>query len=566
MGFAPVCVIHWDLYASIVKTIHEAYAGKLTQIIPFSVDPLGAQSYDARVTKVLKRGLLMIAKYLRDLGVEFRGYNGNKLLCDLMAGLTTASVALPLALAFGVSCGADAAAGLVTAIAAGLVIGTLSGASYQISGPTGAMSAILIGVAARHGIDGVLLAGLLSGALLILMSLLNVGGLVKFIPSPVIAGFTSGIAVVIALGQVDNFLGVRSGGVDLMEKLLSYRELGFSPNLQTMLLGLMAIGIMVAWPRKWPVPGSLVAIAAALIVNVLINPASAVVREVGEIPRSLLGSNRLSLGALSLRDLTDAFSPAVSIAALGMIESLLCGLSAGRMKEETMDARRELMAQGIGNLLMPLIGGVPATAAIARTSVAIKAGQKTRLTGVIHSLALIASMFLLGSVMSRIPLAALAGVLMVTAWRMNEWAAIRQIFASRMKHAILMYLVTLFCTVLFDLTIAIAAGVLVAAISFVVKSAQLSVTAEDANDGRRVIRLHGALFFGTQGRIQRIEELAEGANDITIDLSSAYSADLSALSALHELREQLAARGVTVRIVGARPELNREMGRIGMVE
>jgi SulP family sulfate permease len=333
-----------------------------------------------------------------------------------------------------------------------------------------------------------------------------------------------------------------------------------------MLLGFLAVGIMLAWPRKWRVPGSLVAIAVTLIVNMVLNPTTAAVREVGEIPQSLLGANRLNLGNLSIRDLMDAVGPAVSIAALGMIESLLCGLSAGRMKEETMDARRELMAQGIGNLLMPLIGGVPATAAIARTSVAIKAGQKTRLTGVIHSLALIASMFLLGGVMSRIPLAALAGVLMVTAWRMNEWAAIRQIFTSRMKHAILMYLVTLTCTVLFDLTIAIVAGILVAAISFVVKSAQLSVTAEDQSNGHRVIRLHGALFFGTQGRIRRIEELAEGANTITIDLSSAYSADLSALSALSELRGQLTERGVTVSIVGARPELNREMGRIGMAE
>ncbi len=508
----------------------------------------------------------MIAKYLRDLGKEFSGYNTTKLMKDLMAGLTAASVALPLALAFGVSSGADAAAGLVTAIAAGLLIGTLSGASYQISGPTGAMSAILIGVSARHGINGVLLAGLLSGALLILMSLMNVGGLVQFIPSPVIAGFTSGIALVIALGQVDNFFGVHSSGADLMEKLLSYHQLGFSPSLQAMMMGGAAICIMLFWPRKWPVPGSLVAIAAVLTLNILLNPSAAAVREVGEIPRSLIGSSRLDFGGLSLRGMLDVASPAVSIAALGMIESLLCGLSAGRMKDETMDARRELMAQGIGNLLMPLIGGVPATAAIARTSVAIKAGQQTRLTGVIHSLTLIASMFLLGGVMSRIPLAALAGVLMVTAWRMNEWAAIRQIFSSRMKHAMLMYLVTLVCTVLFDLTIAIVAGILVAAISFVVKSAFLAVSSEDQSDGRRVIRLRGALFFGTQGSIRKIEALAEGANAVIIDLSSAYSADLSALSALNELREQLTTRGVSVSIVGAKPELNREMGRIGMVE
>lgn len=508
----------------------------------------------------------MIAKYFHDLRREFTGYDARKLMRDLLAGLTVASVALPLALAFGVSSGANAAAGLVTAIAAGIVIGIMSGASFQISGPTGAMSAILIGVSARHGINGVLMAGLISGALLILMSLLNVGGLVQFIPSPVIAGFTSGIAVVIALGQVDNFFGVYSNGADLVDRLRSYGTQGFSPDLYSVMMGCVAILVMLFWPQKWPVPGSLVAIVVTLALNVAIHPSVGVVREVGEIPRSLIGPNRLNLSGLSIRSLLDAIGPAASIAALGMIESLLCGLSAGRMKDERMNPRRELLAQGIGNLLMPFIGGVPATAAIARTSVAIKAGQQTRLTSVIHSLALIASMFLLSKVMSRIPLAALAGVLMVTAWRMNEWVAIRQIFSSRMKHAMLMYMVTLVCTVLFDLTIAIAAGILVAAISFVIKSAKLHVTAENSPDGRRLISLHGALFFGTQGCISKIEELAKGASQVTIDLSSAHSADLSALNALDELRAHLTERGVAVSIASAKPELNREMSRIGMVE
>ncbi|NLG23935.1 MAG: SulP family inorganic anion transporter [Clostridiales bacterium] len=507
----------------------------------------------------------MVGKYIRDLRAEFSGYGMGRLARDLMAGLTVASVALPLALAFGVSSGADAAAGLVTAIAAGLLIGALSGASYQISGPTGAMSAILIGVGARQGIQGVLLAGLLSGGLLIAMSIFNVGGLVKFIPSPVIAGFTSGIALVIALGQVDNFFGVSSEGAELVERLGSYARLGFSPSGQAALMGGAAIAIMALWPKKWPVPGSLVAIAATLVLNLILNPSAPALREVGGIPRSLVAPNRLALSGLSLGGALQAVGPAVSIAALGMIESLLCGLSAGRMKGEPMDARRELMAQGVGNLLLPLIGGVPATAAIARTSVAVRAGQQTRLTGVVHSLALIASMFLLGGVMSRIPLAALAGVLMTTAWRMNEWPAIRQIFSSRMKHAMAMYLITLCCTVLFDLTIAIAAGVLVAAVAHVAKSARLTLSAEDAGD-RRVIRLHGALFFGTQGQIQRLEALAEGAEAVAIDLSGAHSADLSALGALREACEQLASRGASVSIEGARPELAGEMRRAGLAD
>lgn len=412
----------------------------------------------------------MLKKYLSDLKREFSGYNAKGFSRDLMAGLTVAAVALPLALAFGVSSGADAASGLITAIVAGLVIGLLSGASYQISGPTGAMSAILVTVSARFGLQGVLTAGLLSGVLLLILALLRVGRLVSFLPAPVITGFTSGIAVIIALGQVDNLFGTVSQGENTIAKLLSYGSLGFAPNWWAVGFGVAVILIMVLYPKKWNAvfPSSLAALIVAVAANFFLNQdaAASTVKEVGVIPQTLISPQSLLFTGLDLAHWQQLLAPAFSIAILGMIESLLCGAAAGKMKHEKMDAGRELVAQGIGNILIPLFGGVPATAAIARTSVVIKSGGQTRLASVIHSITLILSMFLLGGVMSRIPLAALAGVLMVTAWRMNEWSAIRQMFRQKRWPAILQFLVTMLATVIFDLTVAILIGLAVAMLLF----------------------------------------------------------------------------------------------------
>ncbi|MBQ8364068.1 MAG: SulP family inorganic anion transporter, partial [Thermoguttaceae bacterium] len=342
----------------------------------------------------------------------------------MMAGLTVCAVALPLALAFGVSSGATAAAGLVTAIVAGVVIAVLGGASYQVSGPTGAMSAVLIGIVTQYGLQGVFLACFAAGALMLAAGMLKLGRLISFIPMPVIMGFTSGIAVIIALGQIDAFFGTVSEGASTLEKLASYGRLGFHPNPEAVSIGVLVVVVMLAWPKKWgaKVPGSLVGVVVAAAVSIVCGMDS--LATVGDIPKTLWLEDRLSLSGLSFRMVSDLTSPVITIAALGMIESLLCGASAARMKNENFCADQELIAQGVGNLLLPLMGGVPATAAIARTSVAVKSGQQTRLTSVFHSVFLLASMFLLGDVMAKLPLAALAGVLIVTAWRMNEWEGV----------------------------------------------------------------------------------------------------------------------------------------------
>ena len=523
----------------------------------------------------------MIAQFFRDLKQEFTGYNAAKLMKDVMAGLTVCAVALPLALAFGVSSGATAASGLVTAIVAGIVIAILGGASYQISGPTGAMSAVLIGIVAQYGLQGVFFACFAAGVLLLAAGILKLGRLISFIPMPVVMGFTSGIAIIIAMGQIDNFFGTVSEGTSNLEKIASYSYLGFHPNLQAVLIGVLVVIVMIVWPKKWgaKVPGSLVGIIIATIVSVVFGMDSLAV--VGDIPKTLLLDDRLSLSGLNFQMVSDLMSPIVTIAALGMIESLLCGASAARMKNESFHADQELIAQGVGNILLPLLGGVPATAAIARTSVAVKSGQQTRLTSVFHSVFLLASMFLLGGVMAKLPLAALAGVLMVTAWRMNEWEGIRYIFSHRFKSAISQFLITMVATVVFDLTIAIVLGVIYSAILYMVNSSRIKVSVSTIDPSRLelaphhnpahlekcgVIYITGSLFFGAVDEFNQRMGAARDFDHVILSLRGMSNVDVSGAQAMLELCEDLKKRGTGVAFCGVTDSVRTYFDRAGITK
>lgn len=520
--------------------------------------------------------------FLADLRREFSGYNGKRFSQDLMAGITVAAVALPLALAFGVSSGADAAAGLITAILAGIIIGLLSGASYQISGPTGAMAAVLAGVVASYGLQGVFVATLMAGILLVVAGVLRLGRLVSIIPMPVITGFTSGIALVIALGQLDNFFGTHTAHGGNLGMVQTYLEGGFQPHWQTTVIGLFVVVFMILWPKKWQAvfPSSLASLIVVLIANVFLEWDVAVV---GEIPRTLLPAVRLTPGEIELSALGGLVTPALSIAVLGMIESLLCGASAGNMKGETINADRELVAQGIGNMILPFFGGVPATAAIARTSVAIKAGQQTRVTGVVHSLGLLASMFLLSPVMSRIPMSALAGVLMVTAWRMNEWHTIRYLVSHKLKGAMSAFFVTLICTVLFDLSIAIVAGMALCCVIFAIKCVQhVEVTISEIDPQRlqrinlsyhprhtsvRVVYISGAIFFGSAGYLERsLAQLPADTTSVILSVRGVSTVDTTGMQVFSHFVQAQQAQGTHIYFTGASQSFRTAMDRGGVTQ
>ena len=520
----------------------------------------------------------MLKKYLADLKTEFAGYNAKRFSKDLMAGLTVAAVALPLALAFGVSSGATAAAGLLTAIICGFAISLFGGAFYQISGPTGAMAAILMSIIAKYQMSGVFIATILAGMILVLAGVLRLGRLTAFIPMPVISGFTSGIAVIIALGQLDNFFGVTSVGSSAVEKLFSYFTVGFSPNPIAIIIGVLVILFMIFFPKKWNavVPASLVAIILATAASMIFSLPVAVV---GEIPSSLILADRFRFAGLDFSTITGLIAPAVSIAALGMVESLLCGASAGRMTGVRLDNDRELIAQGVGNILSPLFGGIPATAAIARTSVAIKSGAQTRLTGMFHSVVLLVSMLVLGPIMSNIPLSALAGVLLVTAWRMNEWETIRYIFSRKFKGASLKFIATMLATIVFDLTVAIMIGIVIALLLQVSRLSQLEINYDSVkpermnHKGTEIMPVHenayvayitGAIIFANAQKITDMAEAFAGRSSAIFSMRGVSYMDISGAQAFLEMVEELKKANIPVYICGVSDAVMTMMERSGV--
>ncbi|EMF0070491.1 SulP family inorganic anion transporter [Enterococcus hirae] len=512
----------------------------------------------------------MFKKYIFLLNEEFDGYDRQKFQKDLLAGITVAAVALPLALAFGVSSGANAAAGLITAVIAGLIIGGLSGGFYQISGPTGAMAAILMSIAATQGMSGVLLATFLAGLLLLVAGIFRLGTLTSFIPAPVITGFTSGIAIIIALGQVDNLFGVHSEGANVIEKFLSYQTFGFSINFSSFIMGLLVIIGMIIYPKKWAqtIPSSLMAIILATVAMFLFHLPIATV---GKIPQTLISSDRLTFAAFHLDSLKEVMVPAISIALLGMVESLLCGASAGRMANKPLDSNQELVAQGIGNLILPFFGGIPATAAIARTSVAIKSGAQTRLAGIIHALVLFLSMIIFAPIMSNIPMPALAGVLIVTAWRMNEWETINVLFTKRYWSGILLFLITMGCTVIFDLSIAIVIGIIGGCIFFVIKSAAITISVETIDwermdlpetkklDNWTVVYISGPLFFMSAEKLKNTLADLNQKEGIIFSMRGVPSIDLTAQAVFDEFQEKAEMREQTIIYTSLQPEVEKQL-------
>jgi sulfate permease, SulP family len=512
---------------------------------------------------------------------EFTGYSLAKFQQDLLAGLTVAAVALPLALAFGVASGASAAAGLVTAILAGIIMGLLTGAPFQISGPTGAMSAVLIVLVSRYGLEGIWVAGLLSGALLLIIGLLRLGRFIAFIPAPVISGFTSGIALIIFIGQIDNFLGVKTSATETAaQKLLGYFRGGFVPDFHTILLGLVVISTMLLWPAKWNArfPSSLLGIILATLLNWILHWSIPVI---GTIPQSLLLETRLSLSSIPWSNLSEFIAPTLTITALGAVESLLCGAVGSNMTGIRLQANQELIAQGVGNMIIPFFGGVPATAAIARSSVGIKSGGQTRVVSIVHAVGILLSMFLFTRFMEQIPLAALAGVLMVTAVRMNEWDAIKFIFGKRFKTDMIAFTITMLATIVLDLTQAILIGTFLAGAVFMNKIASIDVNVQEVDIERlkqkgiqtagkcqhvRVAFLTGPLFFAATGQFNEAFATVGDTHALILSMRGVPLIDTAGVEAIHRLHERLHRQGGTLMFAGIHDNARTMLERGGLVK
>ncbi len=514
--------------------------------------------------------------------VEFRTYSTSHLQRDLLAGLTVAAVALPLALAFGVASGATPAAGLVTAIVGGALIGLLGGAPYQISGPTGAMSAILIVTASQHGQRGIWIAGVMAGVMILAIGVLGLGRIVHFIPAPVITGFTSGIALIIAIGQIDNFFGITTPAHDrAAEKALGYFTEPF-PTIawRAVVCAMIVVATMLIVRRVWnipQIPTALIGISLATIVSWGLDWNVGVI---GEIPRGILLDDRFIPNRDDLETIDDLLAPAFAIALLGAIESLLCGVVAGRRTKTKLAVNQELVAQGIGNVVIPFFGGVPATAAIARTSVGVDAGGATRLVSVIHSGALLLAMLFFASAIGEVPLAALAGVLMVTAWRMNEWHVIQFYWRHRLKGAMLTFAATMLATVALDLTQAIIAGLILSLVIFLTQVSRLSVVSspvdwdkirrtgvtlpEDLPDVR-VIYVTGALFFGATNQFVETIERLPPAKFLILSMRGVPMVDVSSLQAIEHVWREQYERGGSIYLTGLQPQVRTLFERGGLI-
>lgn len=512
---------------------------------------------------------------------EFAGYSPARFQQDLLAGITVGAVGLPLALAFGVASGADAPAGLVTAILAGIIIGGLGGAAFQISGPTGAMSAVLIVIAGRYGLEGVWVATLLAGLMLILLGLFRMGRYIAFIPSPVIAGFTSGIALIIAIGQLDNVLGITTPKAEnAIEKLLHYFTHPVVPDWHALTLATLVMATMLLLPRfSKAIPGSLVGIVLATVVSVGLGWQVPII---GDIPRTILLDQRLTWAGIPWADLLDLLGPAVSIAALGGIESLLCGSVGATMSGKPFDSNQELVAQGVGNLVIPFFGGVPATAAIARSSVAIKSGAVTRVTSLVHSGLLLLSALALGGVLRYVPLAALGGVLLITAWRMNEWESIHFFVNARLKHAMFGFAITMLATAALDLTQAILIGIAISALIYLRQSAtSTTVTMAPVNPellkaqgmpitatcpSMHVYYLTGPVFFGSVTTVLEAFETAGDYHSIIISMRGVPLIDAMGIQALQQIVEEHHARGGEVLFTALQPAVLEMFRRTGLFD
>ncbi|MFE9324970.1 SulP family inorganic anion transporter [Nocardia sp. NPDC052278] len=493
---------------------------------------------------------------------------------DLLAGLIVALVALPLALGFGISSGLGAAAGLATAVIAGTLASVFGGSRFQVSGPTGAMTVVLVPIVHAHGATGVLTVGLMAGIMLVVLAVAGVGRAVRYMPAPVIEGFTAGIAVVIALQQFPAALGIADAEGDKVWQSAfdAVRRFAGGPSLATPATALMVAAVILIGGRYLPkLPFALVAVAIATVIARVFDLDLSLI---GTIPSGLPAP---SLGFVHPGQLGSLLAPALAVAALAALESLLSATAADSMCVGTRhNPDRELLGQGLANIAAPLFGGVPATGAIARTAVNVRSGGRTRLSALTHAVILAAIVYLGASLVADIPLAALAGVLLATTMRMVETASLTAIARASRGDAIIM-VVTFGVTVALDLVTAVAIGVgfaIVLALRSVAREARLEqVPLDDTDhlveehdllhDHIVAYRIEGPLFFAAAHRF--LLELAEVADVkvVILRMSKITALDTTGALVLKDAIGKLEHRHITVLLSGLRPDHHRRLCAIG---
>jgi sulfate permease, SulP family len=477
---------------------------------------------------------------------------------DLVAGVTVGFVALPLAMAFAIASGVTPQAGIFTAVIAGILISGLGGTKVSIGGPTGAFIVILYGIYARYGAENLAICTMMAGGLLLVMGLTGLGSMIKFIPYPVTAGFTSGIAVLIFSTQIKDFCGLAVEKVpsDFIEKMKVFVEHAGTFQWPTLVLAAVSLGVIMLWPGQWQrrVPGSIIAlIFATVVVAVFHLPVETIGSKFGGIPEGLPAPH---LPAFSLDKIHHLFQPAMTIALLAAIESLLCAVVADGMIDDRHNSNQELMAQGIANIVSPLFGGIAATGAIARTATNVKCGGRTPVAGLIHALTLLAIILIAAPLAKFIPLATLSAILVVVSLNMGEWHNFRRLPKwPRSDSAV--FLATFSLTVIIDLTVAVETGMVLAAMLFIKRvSDTTQITAVDEStetegshhsligkeipNGVMIYRIFGSFFFGAADKLESaLKRLKQEPDVLILRMRKVLAMDATGLNALEDLYERL---------------------------
>lgn len=503
---------------------------------------------------------------------SLRSYNTKTFFADLSSGIIVGVVALPLAIAFAIASGVSPERGLFTAIIAGFIISALGGSKVQIGGPTGAFAVIVYNIVQQFGLSGLATATLMAGILLILLGVFKLGRLISFIPYTIITGFTAGIAVTIFTTQVGDFFGLKTGAMpgDWFGKVLVYAKTFHTIDIYTTAVALICLALIFIWPRfNKKIPGSLVVIILSTGICLLLQKffgleTVTIGSRYGQIPSTLPAPQ---LPAFSI-ELVKQLAPAsISIAVLAAIESLLSAAVADGMIESKHDSNMELIAQGAANILSPLFGGIPATGAIARTATNIKNGGRTPVAGIIHTLTLLLIMLFLGKYVVYIPMAALAAVLVSVSWNMAGIPTIKAVLKGQKSDSAILF-ITFLLTVFIDLTVAIEAGLLVAAFFFIKKTVDLSQLKISSLQGNITsCEFSGPLFFGTIGKFEsEIEKALQNDRVLVLNMACTNYLDAGGAKALAQLKTTCNKKNIALYIAGLCEQPKKLLTKTGIIE
>jgi len=511
-------------------------------------------------------------------------YSKKLFLADLIAGLTVGLVALPLAMAFGIASGVTPQAGIYTAIIGGFLVSLLGGSKIQIGGPTGAFVVIVAGIIAKHGLSGLLMVTMMAGVILLFLGLTGLGNAVKFIPRPIVIGFTNGIALLIASTQIKDFFGLKVGEVP-SEFLARLKTLGVyfhTLDTRTLVLAAMSLAVILLVQKLFPrLPGSIVALVLATSAVMIFGiPVATIGSKFGGIPAGLpvfdIPKFRPDL-------LLPLLPSALTVAILAAVESLLSAVVADSMSGDRHNSNAELVAQGAANLLSPLFGGIPVTGAIARTATNFRSGAKSPVAGIIHALTLLGVIMFLAPLAKFVPLATLAAVLFVVAYNMGEWREIGAILRLELPDKTV-WLVTFALTVIADLTVAVEVGMALAALLYIYRVSQTTtvstVTPQYIRDGRphilqdkdvpnfvTILRIHGPFLFGTTDKLmEEAANLSRFAPIVILRLRNMTAIDATGLHALEVLSDRLKKSGRTLLLCGAHHQPARFLKQAEFVE